>query len=356
LNYLFIIQGEGRGHMTQALSLANILRKNGHKIGSVIVGSSERRSIPAFFTEKIGAPVVSLPSPNFVTDKDHKKVKPLRTVIYSLLKAPIYRKSIQKIDEIVKEEKPDVIINFYDFLGGLYYFSKRPKAKLICIGHQYLFGHPDYHFPKGKTLDRLSMLMGNKVTSLGASKLLALSFYPEESKKKKLLVVPPLLRDLVKNTVSSKAEHYLVYMVNPGYADEINQFHEAQPSQSIHAFWDKKDAETLWKIDETLTYHQLNDELFIQYMSSAKGYVTTAGFESVCEAMYLGKPVMMVPVGGHFEQACNALDAEKAGAGIASKTFDIGKLYDYIPHHKDVQDSFKGWADQAEDIFIKHLT
>ena len=33
MRYLFVIQGEGRGHLTQALSLASMLRRHGHEIG-----------------------------------------------------------------------------------------------------------------------------------------------------------------------------------------------------------------------------------------------------------------------------------------------------------------------------------
>lgn len=51
-------------------------------------------------------------------------------------------------------------------------------------------------------------------------------------------------------------------------------------------------------------------------MSSCRAYATTAGFESVCEAMYLGKPLLMVPA--HIEQDCNAYDAARGGAGIIS--------------------------------------
>lgn len=45
-------------------------------------------------------------------------------------------------------------------------------------------------------------------------------------------------------------------------------------------------------------------------MAGCKAYASTAGFESVCEAMYLGKPILMVPA--HIEQDCNAYDAKKA--------------------------------------------
>lgn len=57
-------------------------------------------------------------------------------------------------------------------------------------------------------------------------------------------------------------------------------------------------------------------------MAGCKAFATTAGFESVCEALYLQKPVLMVPV--HIEQECNAFDATRAGAGIRSDRFDPG--------------------------------
>jgi len=63
-------------------------------------------------------------------------------------------------------------------------------------------------------------------------------------------------------------------------------------------------------------------------MAKCKGLVTTAGFESVSEAMFLRKPVLMIPVKGHFEQFCNSRDAFKIGAGIFSEKFEINKLTD----------------------------
>ncbi|MEQ9304812.1 MAG: glycosyltransferase family protein [Marinoscillum sp.] len=357
MKYIFIIQGEGRGHMTQALSLAKILRNSGHEISRVIVGKSQRRSIPQFFVDKINAQIEHLDSPNFVTDKNQKSVKPLRTIIYSFLKSKKYSKSIQRIDAIVKEVQPDVIINFYDFVGGLYNFVKRPKAQFICIAHQFLIAHPEFDFPPKRPIDKLSLKMGNKIASLGADKILALSFQKfEDVPKKKLFVVPPLLRDEVKSVPTQTENHFLVYMVNPGYASEVNEFHSIHPEQTLHCFWDKKDVPSEHRIDEALTYHQLDDVRFIQKMAACSGYVTTAGFESVCEAMYMGKPVLMVPVEGHYEQACNAIDAVKAGAGISSEYFDINKLLEYLPNHKDVKVPFRKWVSEGDERFIKLLS
>ena len=53
MKYLFVVQGEGRGHFTQALSLKSMLEKNGHEVVAVLVGCSAKRTLPGFFTKRI---------------------------------------------------------------------------------------------------------------------------------------------------------------------------------------------------------------------------------------------------------------------------------------------------------------
>lgn len=341
--------------MTQALALASILRKKGHEVTRVIVGRSERRTIPDFFVMGIGCEIEQVESPNFITDKDNKSVKIWGSIFQGFRRLGIYRKSIKRIDEIVSEEKPDVIINFYDFIGGIYNRLKKPKAKFYCIAHQYLARHTSFEFAQGRLLDRNSLNLGNWLTAFGADTRLALSFQ-EFRDEPGLVVVPPLLREEVTNLEPTDEGHVLVYMLNHGYAEEVDRFHAAHPKVKLHCFWDKSDAPKKWNVDETLTYHQLDGELFLKMMATCRGFLTTAGFESVCEAMYLGKPVLMMPVKGHYEQVCNALDAEKAGAGISSDTFDLKLLVDYIPKHKSVAKRFQLWSNRAEEMIVSVLT
>lgn len=356
MKYIFIVQGEGRGHMTQAISLYHILTSNGHEVSHVIVGKSKRRIIPKFFLEQIQVPITQLESPNFITDKNNRSVNVLKTLTVNLKKYRTFLGSVNEIDRITKEERPDAIINFYDFLGGLYFLLKRPKIRHIALAHQFLLNHSEFDFPKGRFYDKRSLLLGNRLASYRAEKVLGLSFQPmKDESGKKLFVVPPLLRDEIKNQNPTSSNHFLVYMVNHGYSNEVRAFHKKYPEVPIHCFWDKKDEPKEVKVDNNLTFHQLDDRKFIDYMASCKGYLTTAGFESVCEAMYLGKPVLMVPVEGHYEQMCNALDAKKAGAGVSSKIFDLEILLDYLPNHKDVGDDFRKWCHSASETFLSIL-
>ena len=357
MKFIFIVQGEGRGHMTQAISLYQILTEAGHEVSHVIVGKSQRRELPEFFEKQIKSPITQLESPNFVTDKDARSVNIFKTLTVNLRRYRVFLKSVTEIDRIVKASEPDIIINFYDFLGGLFFLLKKTQAKHVVIAHQFLLNHSEFRFPKGRFYDKASLLQGNKLAGYKAHKILALSFRKmDDEPRKNLYVVPPLLRDKAKTQTTSTKNHFLVYMVNHGYHKDVLEFHERHPEIPIHCFWDKRDKEKELKIDETLTFHQLDDEKFIQKMASCKGYLTTAGFESVCEAMYLGKPVLMVPVEGHYEQACNALDAEQAGAGISSRIFDLEILLKYLPKHNDVGEEFRDWCRTTKDAFLKMLT
>ena len=113
-------------------------------------------------------------------------------------------------------------------------------------------------------------------------------------------------------------------MLNSGFSEEVKAWHTEHPDVPMHIFWDKRGAKETTKVDDTLSFHQLNDIRFVKYMAGAKAYATTAGFESVCEAMYLNKPVLMVPT--HIEQACNAYDASLSGAGVIADRFDLDAL------------------------------
>jgi UDP-N-acetylglucosamine:LPS N-acetylglucosamine transferase len=89
-------------------------------------------------------------------------------------------------------------------------------------------------------------------------------------------------------------------------------------------------------------------------MASSSGYATTAGFESVCEAMWLGKPALLVPA--HVEQEINAQDAAGIGAGIVSEDFDLSLLTGFIPHYSADTTAFRTWVARAEELFVRHLT
>ena len=357
---LFIVQGEGRGHMTQALSLRHLLHEAGHEVAHVLVGRSRTREVPAFFLRRMAAPVTFFQSPNMVSDRRGKSVSLFRSIGYNLRHAPAHVEGLRVIDRHVQRVRPDVIVNFYDVLGGLYAARYQPAAPMVCVGHQYLFLHPQFAFPEGCHVQRWFLKRFTRWTSIGAAARLALSFYPvTDAPEEGLRVVPPLLRpDVLRRgrTSSRPSEPYLLaYLLNSGYADELMVWHQRHPDVRLHCFWDRKGTPETEQVDATLTFHQLNDQKFLDLMAGASGYASTAGFESVCEALYFGLPVYAVPVQGHFEQACNALDAQRAGAATAGTTFNLDALRATLATPNTSAPLFRAWIDAAGQEAVEVL-
>ena len=357
MKYIFLVQGEGRGHMTQAIELSKILAKHGHEVVHTFIGKSKRREVPQYFYDQIKSKVTELNSPNFVLDKNNKSLNLWKSISFNSRYLSKYKSSLNLINEKVKATKPHVIINFYDFLGGFYFRFYRPSGvKHVCIGRQFLTMHPEYIFEPKREIEKKLYLLNNKITSQRCDKYLALSFRPYDPIRfKKMVTVPPLLKEETKALKTSVDDFILGYMVNDGYAEEIMEWHEQHQEQVIHCFWDRKDKPKEFKPHVNLTFHQIDNKLFVDFMSKCKGYVSTAGFESICEAMYMQKPVLMIPVEGQYEQACNAIDAEISGAGRKATHFDISLLLEFAKKY-DPPIAFRSWVEKTESVFIDELT
>jgi uncharacterized protein (TIGR00661 family) len=353
MKFLFVVQGEGRGHLTQSIALREILTKNGHEVTAVLVGKSNRRELPSFFLKNIQSEVLRFKSPNFLPATKGKETNVWASIIYNLLKTGTYLKSIHFIRKQIKCLNVDMVINFYEILTGFTYALFPPDVPYVCIAHQYLFLHPEYQFPKANKVELGLLRFFTRVTCIKASKLFALSIKKMNNvPDSRIVVIPPLLRKDVLDAKVSEGNYIHGYMLNDTYADEIIRFQEEHPDVFIHFFWDRKGVEDQTVINDHLSFFRLNDRLFVDYMASCKAYATTAGFESVCEALYMGKPVMMVPT--HIEQACNAFEASFAGAGIVSDKFDLDKLLEYIPFYQK-KIYFQEWVQQASWCILKEL-
>ncbi|MFI3306685.1 MAG: glycosyltransferase family protein [Rikenellaceae bacterium] len=355
MKYIFVIQGEGRGHLTQALALSTLLREAGHTVDEVLVGRCKNRELPQFFTSKIAARITQYDSPTFDYGKGSKRGRPLNTLLNNLRPINFSRwvDSSKIISTTIEASGADVVVNFYEFLLGATKMIHKITPPIISIGHQFLIDHP--HFQSPYKRESLLLTMTNRICAFGSKRRLALSFYPMPySLTHNTEVVPPLLRPEIFSHKPTDGDFMLGYMLNPGYVDEVLEWKSRHPEAKVHLFWDKKGAAECEERVEGLWLHKINDVEFLRYMASCRGYITTAGFESVCEALYLGKPALMIPA--HVEQQINAADAQLVGAGDEAERFDLSLLERAIEGYSADTESFRRWVDSAREVFLKSLT
>ncbi len=304
-----IILGEGRGHITQALSVIDLLIDNGHSINSILIGKNSNREINYSFFDKSKYNIEVFDSPHFIFNDNGKSVSYFRTIISNLSPKSILKflKSLRKIDKILANDCSDLVINFYEPLFGIYPLFFKRKFKIISIAHQFVSLNRDSVYLK-ETHGSYFIKLLSKIIAIKSDIIVVLSLYPYFSENKKIKVIAPILRDEIIQSKPSDDNFILCYILNRGFADDIIKWHSLNPDVTIHLFWDNFDEKDNLIIDNNLYFHHINNDKFIDKLRRCSGVITTAGFETVCEAVYLNKPVIMMPT--HIEQEANANEFE----------------------------------------------
>jgi uncharacterized protein (TIGR00661 family) len=344
MRLLFTVQGEGRGHLTQALTVYRNLSQRGHELVGVVVGSPGHRELPDFFTSALLVPVVTLPSPGFVT-RGNRSLDIPATLWRSALKLGVTRASVRRLRAIVEETKPDLILNFFEPLTGLAQLFRPLPRPVVSVAHQFMFEHPEYRWPAAVGWQRLGLRLFVGLVGWRSWKL-ALSLEPApERHDRRLVVSPPLLRPELFSLDARDGGYYLVYLVNHGYAEDIRAWLGCHPEVVVHCFYDRPGAPEAEVASPNLTFHRLNGPKFLEMMARCKAVVCTAGFESVSEAAWLDKGVFLVPVEGHVEQMLNAFEAARLGFGVTDPGFNLDRLEE-LPAKVDNRE-FRAWVSRA---------
>lgn len=358
MKYLFFVQSEGRGHLTQALALAEELRKNGHELIGVVMNQSPIRKIPDFFIEEIKAPIHFIRSPYFLINKDGTGIDFRKSIFFNLFRLRVYIKSLKTIHKIYKQDQPEVVVNFFEPLCGLYNLFFKQKVPCFSVGHQFFVEHSIFKRPEGHLKDFEYFSFYNHLTSYGSQALLALSFTKEvDIPERKIFVCPPLIRHDIKKLIPKREDFILSYMLNPGYCEEIKNWAALHPEQRIEAFWDKKGETEAKSFGPNLTFHPISGQEFLDLLQNCTTYIATGGFDSISEAAYLQKNILMVPTKNQYEQLCNAHDALRAHLAIFDSFFNIDlALANQKTRSEEPGRVFKEWVDNESDKILDIVT
>ncbi len=278
---LFLVQGEGRGHLSQALSLSQILQTAGHEVTGAIVGVTAERNIPAFFSEKFTAPIIPFFSHGLVYNAGTNALEPTKTTIRAICTIRPFWKSLKQVRAVIDAHRPHVVINFYEMLVGMTYALLRPSVPMLCIAHQYMAFHPNFQRPKGQWFYRQVFKLNTLLTCFGAHEPLALSFDKQaDAPKQRVRIVPPLLRREVTKIKPLAGESLLAYVTQPGLKTELLKAHGQHPEIRMDGFHSGVSVPDQ-VVDDTLSFHATDGQRFLAFMARCRAIVITAGFESV---------------------------------------------------------------------------
>lgn len=356
LKVLLAVQGDGRGHFTQALAVQRMLLDAGHYVCGALVGQQGDDEVPAFFRRQLAAPITLHRTVEFYADGKGTGIDGRTTARRYFLNYPHYVRSTFTIQRAIDEHRPDMLVNFFESVVPLYSLLWRPRVPIVSIANQYLFAHPDFPFPPGSRGAAWGARAYCRMVSYGARRRLAISLRPHADFPSAWVTVPPPLRAEVLALPTCRPEPFwLVYLLKPGFRDQVLEWHKKRPNVSLHCFLDLPPGPDEVVVDDTLTFHRVDDRRFLDLLPRCSAVVATGGFTLIAEALYCGKPLFIVPMANHFEQRCNAHQVEQLGVGLAGEEFNLDRFLDFTQTRNFDAQWFRRWVAEGPRLILREI-
>ncbi len=345
---VFIVQGEGRGHLSQSVALKEYLEIAGHTVEAVFAGCNSLHPLPSYYRELFGDRLKCFASPFFLRTPNKKGIYVGRTILFNLFRSLLYLREVKRIRRELARLNPHVVFNFYDLVGALALQKVSPSVKKIGIGHHFFLHLDEYRCSGGNALHEWFLRLHTRKVMGSCDKVLALSFR-ELTGNEQITVVPPLVREQFRNATHKEGPATLIYLLNEGFASDITTIAENNPDFQADIF---SELPTETPMPPAIRLHAINDRAFLEKMESCRNLITTAGFDTVAEAAYMGVPLGVVPVRNHFEQHCNSFDMERSGLGVSLDGFTAEGLQGI---KKSDNQWFRQWVDRAGEMIINQM-
>jgi uncharacterized protein (TIGR00661 family) len=345
---LFIVQGEGKGHMSQAMALKEQLEEAGHTVDGVFLGGRPSPEIPDYFSKSFPDKIHTFQSPWFLRTPNKKGIYIGRTLLYNLLRFPRYISELHRIRKEINFQRPAVVFNFYDVVGALALRKVSPGIRRFGIGHHFFLHFDNYRCEKGSAWHRwlLKKLTGQIL--LSCDRVLALS-YRELPGTSVIEVHPPMIRRQFRDMQYRPGLRYLAYFLNEGLLYDLLLLARTLPDFQVDLFTSLNPS---MELPAGIRLHPFEAETFARFMSTCKGLISSAGFDLAAEAAYHGIPLAVIPTRNHFEQSCNASDIVRSGIGVAASKIEIGMLEQMNPSETA---RYRAWVDSGVEGGLKWM-
>lgn len=308
MNILYGVSGEGFGHASHAIEISRALVKNGHK---VVIITYDR----AYEVLKDKFEVMEVKGINLIYKKG--KMRYMRSVLFNLWNLSKNIPKIGKIIRLMSSFKPDVCITdmepFVPLLAHIY------RIPLISISNQNRFTRFEIKPGKYKK-DYLIAKIAIAATMPFADKYIALSLSKIKAKAKNSVLVGPIIKKDIREA-KAKVKDFVVVYLSKENEPVIDMLRTIDENFKVYGY-------NIKKTEGNLEFKK--KESFLKDFSECKAIISTAGFTSIGEAVYLKKPYLAVPLKGQFEQIYNSIFLNEKGMGYYSENLNREEIVNFL--------------------------
>lgn len=305
LRVLYGVNGEGMGHATRSeVVIGSLLDR--HDVRVVASGAAFR-----FLVDRLPR-VGEIFGPTFALEEG--EIRRWATVRQNLQLAsrelPVtIRRWIDEIDDW----EPEVVISDFEPLAGAY--ARLTRTPLIAVGNINMLDRCR-HDGEIVGREREDFLLARTVAHSmvpGAVEYIVTTFFRAPIARGGTTLVPPIVRPEIVNARSVRGENLVVY--SSGDEALIEALRTAGIRCLVYGMrGGPEDPVT----EGNLEFRPQSSGGFVEALRTARGVVAGGGFSLLSESVYLGKPILSVPLRGQFEQLMNARYMERLGYGVCA--------------------------------------
>jgi uncharacterized protein (TIGR00661 family) len=281
---------------------------------------------------------------------EDNRVRKSKTFVALLKKLPRIADNFELVTRISEGFDPDLVIS--DFESLAYFFSKERELPVLSIDNMQILNRCELEIEIPEE-ERNSWRMAKSIVKAKLPHcdhyLITTFFYPP-LRKARTSLYPPILRDAILDAKARtrRGDHVLVYQTSDTFHDLVPTLQKMPGKFRVYGM--KRDEEL-----GNVTLKSFSEEGFVEDLATARAVLAGGGFSLMGEAVYLGKPMLSVPLKGQFEQTANALYLQKLGYGEYHRDLTPDGIAHFLDNADRYADALRGYRQDRNTLIFQAI-
>lgn len=288
------------------MAITEELRRRGHEVRFCCGGTARQ------ILQGNGEVVIDVPALRQVMKGN--EVRFVRTIAANWDHIVGQPEIISRLADEFRDYRPDLLIT--DFEAFSPKAARRLGLPILSFNHQQVVTETRYALPAREWCHAATTYLAIKLIAPRHPDhiLLTSFFFPPLKRPELTTLVAPIIRPAVQAVTPTRGDHVLVYYNETEGADYVlDTLRQVDATFTVYNFTTPDAPEQY----PNVTFKTPSLEGFLADLATSRAVMCTAGFTLISEALYLGKPLLVVPNRGIFEQTINAIFLERYGLGDA---------------------------------------
>lgn len=326
------VMGYGRGHAMRTLSVLPEIVKE-HEVTVFTAGDAYEVLAPHYPTVRI--PMIGY---RYNARGKHSFAKTVGHNFGRVSDLMFGRHGMSEVERQFRERDIDAVIS--DSEAWTHRIAQRMNLPRISFDHVGILAYCKPHFPPDLWLTGMRDAVGYRTLMGVPERILISSFYKADPAYPGVKIVGPMLRDAVLKAKPSDGDYLMCYF-NKGQHQYLPHVDKALRSleMPVVVYGTAYEGQS-----DNIDFRRPCNDRFVADLAACRALMSTAGNQTIGEAMHLRKPILAVPENA-FEQRLNAYLIERMGVGARA---DLNRL---TP--SDI-DHFLGYLERYASAFDEH--